>query len=118
MQRYSEEVNNINNDFHEHKRFQEEIELINEKENLLKVIVEKNKTFKALYSDYLIKRFNYWKVVQSNAQVQLHASFNVHAKNQADQQYTEKRRKVLNFRLKQLLKLKTNTKKLRNPRNR
>ncbi|MBW4360577.1 hypothetical protein [Flavobacterium taihuense] len=89
MQRYSDEVNNINNDFHEHRRFQEEIELINEKENLLKVVVEKNKNFKTLYSEYLIKRFNYWTTEQNNAQIQLQTSSKDLAQNQVEHQYIE-----------------------------
>ena len=60
MSKYKEEVNNINNDFHEHKRYLEEIQLINNKQNLLKSILDKNKIFKSIYSEYLIKRFNFW----------------------------------------------------------
>lgn len=110
MQRYSDEVNNINNDFHEHRRFQEEIELINEKENLLKVVVEKNKTFKALYSDYLIKRFNYWTTVQNNAQIQLHAYSKNLAQNQAEHQYIESQLKLL--RINDLARLLLKKKKI------
>lgn len=60
MRKYNEEVSNINNDFHEHKRYLEEIELINNKQNLLKGILDKNKLFKSVYSEYLIQHFNYW----------------------------------------------------------
>ncbi|WP_298137024.1 hypothetical protein [Flavobacterium sp.] len=60
MRKYNEEVNNINNDFHEHKRYLEEIELINNKQNVLKDILEKNKSFKSVYTEYLIQRYNYW----------------------------------------------------------
>lgn len=95
MQRYSDDVNNINNDFHEHRRFQEEIELINEKENLLKTVVEKNKTFRAIYTDYLIKRFNYWTTVQNNAHVQLEASSKYLAQNQVEHQYIENQLRVI-----------------------
>lgn len=89
MQRYTEEVSNINNDFHEHKRFQEEIELIHEKETHLKTVVEKNKTFRTLYSEYLIKRFNYWKTIKSSAEIQLKASSRDLSENQAGHQYIE-----------------------------
>jgi exonuclease SbcC len=89
MQRYTEEVNNINNDFHEHKRFQEEIELIHEKETLLKVVVEKNKTFKALYSDYIIKRFNYWTTVKNTVESQLQAASKDLTQNQIEHLYIE-----------------------------
>jgi hypothetical protein len=60
MRKYNEEVSNINNDFHEHKRYLEEIELINNKQNSLKSILDKNKTFKSIYTDYLIQRYNFW----------------------------------------------------------
>lgn len=60
MRKYNEEVNNINNDFHEHKRYLQEIELINNKQNSLKDILEKNKSFKSVYTEYLIQRYNYW----------------------------------------------------------
>lgn len=60
MKKYNEEINNINNDFHEHKRYLEEIELINNKQNSLKDILEKNKSFKSVYTEYLIQRYNYW----------------------------------------------------------
>ena len=60
MSKYKEEVNNINNDFHEHKRYLEEIQLINAKQNLLKNILDKNKIYKSIYSEYLIKRYNFW----------------------------------------------------------
>jgi len=60
MRKYNDEVNNINNDFHEHKRYLQEIELINNKQNSLKDILEKNKSFKSVYTEYLIQRYNYW----------------------------------------------------------
>lgn len=60
MEKYKEEINNINNDFHEHKRYLEEIDLINEKQSLLKTVFDKNKSYKDAYSEYLIKRYQYW----------------------------------------------------------
>lgn len=60
MKKYNEEVSNINNDFHEHKRYLEEIELINNKQNSLKDILDKNKIFKSIYTEYLIQRYNFW----------------------------------------------------------
>lgn len=60
MRKYNEEVNNINNDFYEHKRYLEEIELINNKQNALKSILDKNKLFKSVYTEYLVQRYNYW----------------------------------------------------------
>ncbi len=63
MLKYTEEVNNINNDFHEHKRYQEEINEINEKQKLLKSVLEKNKTSNDLNEKYLIHKHNYWKTL-------------------------------------------------------
>ncbi|MBD8389177.1 hypothetical protein [Dysgonomonas sp. BGC7] len=58
--KYDEEVKNITNDFHEHKRYLDEIRLINEKQTLLKNVLEKSKVYKSTYSEYLIKRYNFW----------------------------------------------------------
>lgn len=110
MQRYTEEVNNINNDFHEHKRFQEEIQLINEKETLLKAVVEKNKTFKTLYSSYLIQRFNYWNTLKNKAGIQLGVSSGKMAKKQAEHLYIEN--KLLFLRLNDLAGLLEKKKKI------
>ena len=60
MDKYKEEVNNISNDFHEHKRYSEEIKLIKDKQLLLKTVLEKQKKYKSIYSEYLTKKFNYW----------------------------------------------------------
>lgn len=60
MDKYKEEVNNISNDFHEHKRYSEEIKLINDKQILLKTVLEKQQKYKSVYSEYLTKKFNYW----------------------------------------------------------
>tara|TARA_R110002049_G_scaffold187779_1_gene356054 strand:+ start:8087 stop:11383 length:3297 start_codon:yes stop_codon:yes gene_type:complete len=60
MEKYNEEVNNISNDFHEHKRYSEEIELINNKQVLLKTVLEKQKNYKSIYREYLINKFSYW----------------------------------------------------------
>ena len=60
MNKYDEEVHNISNDFFEHKRYSDEIELINSKQNLLKTVLEKQKEYKSIYTDYLTKKFCYW----------------------------------------------------------
>lgn len=67
MSKYKEEVNNINNDFHEHKRYLEEIQLINNKQTLLKSILDKNKIYKSIYSEYLIKSYNFWDTFKKKA---------------------------------------------------
>tara|TARA_R110002051_G_scaffold110207_1_gene182823 strand:- start:7144 stop:10440 length:3297 start_codon:yes stop_codon:yes gene_type:complete len=66
MEKYNEEVNNISNDFYEHKRYSEEIELINDKQVLLKTVLEKQKNYKSIYTEYLIKKFNYWNSFKKN----------------------------------------------------
>ncbi|WP_440067714.1 hypothetical protein [Tenacibaculum discolor] len=60
LEKYKEEVNNINNDFHEHKRYLAEINLINEKWSLLKDALIKSNNYKTIYTEYLNKRFNFW----------------------------------------------------------
>lgn len=64
MEKYREEIQNINNDFHEHKRYLDEIGLINEKQILLKTVFDKNKKYKEAYSEYLIKRYQYWNTLK------------------------------------------------------
>lgn len=64
MEKYKEEVNNINNDFHEHKRYLEEIQLIKEKQKNLQDLLDKNKQYKAVYSEYLRQKFNYWNTIK------------------------------------------------------
>ncbi len=65
--KYDEEVRNITNDFHEHKRYLDEIRLINEKQTLLKNVLEKSKVYKSTYSEYLIKRYNYWNTLKKKS---------------------------------------------------
>ena len=65
--KYDEEVRNITNDFHEHKRYLDEIRLINEKHTLLKNVLEKSKVYKSTYSEYLIKRYNYWNTLKKKS---------------------------------------------------
>ena len=65
--KYDEEVRNITNDFHEHKRYLDEIRLINEKQTLLKNVLEKSKDYKSAYSKYLIKRYNYWNTLKKKS---------------------------------------------------
>ncbi|MAO36487.1 MAG: hypothetical protein CMP12_11390 [Zunongwangia sp.] len=60
IEKYNEEVENISNDFHEHKRYSQEIELINDKQVLLKTVLEKQKNYKSIYKGYLIKKYSYW----------------------------------------------------------
>ncbi|WP_294346872.1 hypothetical protein [uncultured Sphingobacterium sp.] len=66
MERYKEDVNNINNDFHEHNRYKQEIEQIDKKQNILNTLVEKSKKYKSLYTEYLVKKHNYWNTLKSN----------------------------------------------------
>ncbi|HTO16518.1 MAG TPA: hypothetical protein VLZ83_12155 [Edaphocola sp.] len=64
MEKYREEVNNISNDFHEHKRYLEEIDLINKKQSSLKNTLDKSKIYKSTYSEFLFKRYNYWNTLK------------------------------------------------------
>lgn len=64
MEKYREEVDNISNDFHEHKRYQEEIDLINKKQYSLKNALDKSKIYKSTYSEFLFKRYNYWNTLK------------------------------------------------------
>lgn len=66
MDKYNEEVNNISNDFHEHIRYTDEIKQINDKQVLLKTALEKQKEYKAIYTTYLTKKFNYWSGFREN----------------------------------------------------
>lgn len=66
MDKYNEEVNNISNDFHEHIRYTDEIKQINDKQVLLKTALEKQKEYKAIYTTYLTKKFNYWNGIREN----------------------------------------------------
>ncbi|WP_051931279.1 hypothetical protein [Gillisia sp. Hel_I_29] len=75
MDKYKEEVNNISNDFHEHKRYSQEIKLINDKQVLLKTVLEKQKKYKSIYSEYLTKKFNYWNSFKKSTTKQKHKVF-------------------------------------------
>jgi len=65
--KYDDEVKNITNDIFEHKRYLDEIKLINEKQTLLKNVLQKDKTYKSTYSDYLIKRYNFWNTQKTKS---------------------------------------------------
>lgn len=64
--KYDEEVVNINNDLHEHKRYLEEIELINSKQKLLKDVLEKHNTYKEIYTQYLTTKYGYWSKIYAD----------------------------------------------------
>lgn len=65
--KYDDEVKNITNDFLEHKRYLDEIRLINEKQNLLRNVLEKSKDYNSNYSEYLIKRYHYWNTLKKKS---------------------------------------------------
>lgn len=65
--RYDEEVKNITNDFYEHKRYVEEIKLIQEKYVLLKSVLEKSKLYKTAYSEYLIEGYSVWNKLKQQS---------------------------------------------------
>lgn len=64
MEKYREEVGNISNDFREHKRYHEEIDLINKKQSSLKNVLDKSKIYKSTYSEFLFKQYNYWNTLK------------------------------------------------------
>lgn len=70
MEKYREEVDNISNDFHEHKRYQEEIDLINKKQSSLKNALDKSKIYKTTYSEYLLKRYHYWDTLKRKTEIE------------------------------------------------
>lgn len=70
MEKYKEEVDNISNDFYEHKRYQEEIDLINKKQSTLKNALDKSKIFKSTYSEFLFKRYNYWNTLKRKTEIE------------------------------------------------
>ncbi|RZJ50555.1 MAG: hypothetical protein EOO44_16155, partial [Flavobacterium sp.] len=95
--KYDEEVKNIINDFHEHKRYINEIRLIEEKHVTLKNVLEKSKSYKSAYSEYLTKGYVFWdKLKQTSFKDQQKADKDLLTKNNE-----------LNFIEKQLIKLKT-----------
>lgn len=113
--KYDEEVRNITNDFYEHKRYLDEIRLINEKQDLINNVVKKNKTYKSTYSDYLIKRYNYWITLKQKLSKEEQKTI-VELDNQNnDLLFIEKQ--VINLQiknLKELLNLKETIIKLKN----
>ncbi|GGK19097.1 hypothetical protein GCM10007962_11610 [Yeosuana aromativorans] len=96
IEKYNEEVENISNDFHEHKRYSQEIELINDKQVLLKTVLEKQKNYKTIYTEYLIKKFSYWNTFKKKT---------ITEKLKIDEELNFKKNE-LNFVENELLKLK------------
>lgn len=94
--KYDEEVKNITNDFHEHKRYINEIRLIEEKHVTLKNVLEKSNLYKSAYSEYLTKGYVFWnKLKQTSFKDQQKAGKDLLTKDNE-----------LNFIEKQLIKLK------------
>lgn len=113
--KYDEEVRNITNDFHEHKRYLDEIRLINEKQELIKNVVEKNKAYKSTYSDYLIKRYDYWITLKQKLSNEEQKTILELDKKNNELIYIENQIITLQIEeLKELLKLKETITKLEN----
>lgn len=105
--KYDEEVRNITNDFHEHKRYLDEIRLINEKQTLLKNVLEKSKDYKSTYSEYLIKRYNYWNTLKKNSLGEQQEITNEIDKQSIELKFIENQIITLQIKeLKELLELK------------
>ncbi|WP_340203564.1 hypothetical protein [Ascidiimonas sp. W6] len=113
IEKYNEEVENISNDFHEHKRYSEEIKLINDKQVLLKTVLEKQKSYKTIYTEYLIKKFSYWNSFKKkNAKVKLKIADELSFKKN-ELQFVEN--EILKLKIKdfkELLDIKTKVKQL------
>lgn len=60
LNKFKEEVKSINEDFHEHRRYKSEIEIIGKKQGLVSDILAKRKDFKQKEENYLVSRLLYW----------------------------------------------------------
>lgn len=61
IQKYQEEVQAINNDFHEHQRYMSEIKLINDKQEQVAAIVGLNNDYEDKKREYFTSKNWYWK---------------------------------------------------------
>lgn len=105
--KYDEEVKNITNDFHEHKRYLDEIRLIKEKQTLLKNVLEKSKVYKSTYSEYLIKQYNYWNTLKKKSLEEQQEIINEIDKKSIELKFIENQIITLKIKeLKELLGLK------------
>ena len=111
LQKYKEEVNNISNDFHEHIRYTDEIKLINDKQILLKTALEKQKEYKAIYANYISKKFNYWNCFRNktiNQKVEINAKLE---KKKTEQDFVKK--EILRLEIIELKELVSTQEKVR-----
>lgn len=69
--KYENEIKNINTDFHEHKRYSEEISLIKNKRSSIKNVVKKHRAYIYLFENYSITKKAYWKSKQEAANKEL-----------------------------------------------
>ena len=58
--KFKEEIQAINNDFHEHNRYQKEIELINSKQKSIDKVLELNNQYTKLKSEFLTDSVIFW----------------------------------------------------------
>ncbi len=63
--KFEEEIQAINNDFFEHNRYQKEIELINSKQKSIDKVLELNKQYTKLKSEYLTNNVIFWSRQES-----------------------------------------------------
>lgn len=103
MEKYREEVDNISNDFHEHKRYQEEIDLINKKQSSLKNALDKINLYKTTYSEYLIKRYHYWNTLKGKTEIEKQKAIEVLENKTVELKFVEHQLK--NSRIKDLEEL-------------
>lgn len=60
-QNYENEVSTINNDFHEHKRYLAEIEVINKKQVLIQEVLGKHDAYSDMFEEYSQTKLNFWR---------------------------------------------------------
>ncbi len=69
--KYENEIRNINTDFHDHKRYSDEINLIKEKRSSIKDVVKRYSSFIKLFKDYSRTKFAYWNSQKEEADKEL-----------------------------------------------
>lgn len=68
--KFKEEIQAINNDFHEHSRYQKEIELINSKQKSIDKVLELNKQYTKLKSEFLTNSVIFWSRAESSCNLE------------------------------------------------
>ncbi|MCE7994781.1 MAG: hypothetical protein HEP71_22590 [Roseivirga sp.] len=88
--KFKEEIQAINNDFFEHNRYQKEIELINSKQKSIDKVLELNKQYNKLKSEFLTNSVIFWSQKESICRSE---------REQLDDQYSEQKIKLLSVEI-------------------